>query len=158
MADILILTQKATIGATMLVPIQTEMTHIIDANRADHYPQLTPFDLASLAIQLPSWANLTSPEPLTISSSTPQTQPTSTTASPSPSSTINPTQSAIPNSTQLQQPSSQQGTQQAQPTQSEKPQPLPSPFIIAALIIVVVAVFGTILSLCLRKRGRNLTQ
>lgn len=63
-------------------------------------------------------------------------------------STSNPTHSPASNATQSQQPQS---------TPTGKPSPLPSPFIIAVFIVALVAVFGMILSLCLRKRGKTKT-
>jgi multisubunit Na+/H+ antiporter MnhC subunit len=68
-------------------------------------------------------------------------------------STSNPTNSPASNATQSQQPTSQQ----PQSTPTGRPSPLPSPFIIAVFIVALVAVFGMILSLCLRKRGKTKT-
>ena len=57
----------------------------------------------------------------------------------------------------LQQPSAtQQDSQQTNPAQTQEPKTLPSPLIIAALIIALVALFGTILSMYLRWRDRKL--
>jgi multisubunit Na+/H+ antiporter MnhC subunit len=68
-----------------------------------------------------------------------------------------PNTTPTPNSSQPLQPTSQQGTQQPQPTPTVKPSPFPSAFVIAASIVALVAVFGAILSLCLRKRNRRET-
>ena len=66
-----------------------------------------------------------------------------------------PTDSPSANSSQTQQPTSVEGLEQPQSTQSEKVLPLPSPFMAAVFIIGLVAVFGMILSLCLRKRCKR---
>ena len=133
--------------------------YMIDTRRSDHCPLTAPFDISSLTIQLPTWANLTIPTQFPTPSFPPQTQPTSTPANPvnSASPTPTPTPSPTPNASSVQQPTSQQDSQQSQPTEIQEPQPLPSPLIIAALIIASVAVFGIILSLCLRKRNRKQT-
>jgi multisubunit Na+/H+ antiporter MnhC subunit len=68
-----------------------------------------------------------------------------------------PTHSPTANSSQTQQPTSMQAPQQPYSTQYEKALPLPSPFIVAVFIIGLVAVFGLILSLCLRKRSKRET-
>jgi len=68
-----------------------------------------------------------------------------------------PTHSPTANSSQTQQPTSMQVPQQPQSTQYEKALPLPSPFIVAIFIIGLVAVFGLILSLFLRKRSKRET-
>jgi nitrous oxidase accessory protein NosD len=52
--------------------------YIIDANRADHYPLMTPFDISSITIQLPEWANISSPNPLPIPSVSPRPSPSVT--------------------------------------------------------------------------------
>jgi multisubunit Na+/H+ antiporter MnhC subunit len=70
-------------------------------------------------------------------------------------STSVPTHSPTANSSQSQQPTSMQGTQQPQSTHQEEALPLPSPFIVATFIIGLVAVFGLILSLCLRRRSKR---
>ena len=133
--------------------------YVIDGNRSDHFPLMTPFDTSNLAVELPSWANLTEPTQV----QTPSSQQTlivreTSSSSPTPSATPNLTA----NSTQTQQPTApqenQQDSQQTQPTQTEKPQPLPSPLVIAALIIALVALFGAILSLYLRWRDRKSKQ
>jgi hypothetical protein len=49
----------------------------------------------------------------------------------------------------------QQDSQQTQLTQTQEPKSLPSPLIIAALIIALVALFGAILSLYLRWRDNK---
>jgi hypothetical protein len=66
-----------------------------------------------------------------------------------------PTGSPTANSSQTQQPTSVQGQQQPQSTLPEKALPSPSPLIVAIFIISLVAVFGLILSLCLRKRSKR---
>ena len=52
----------------------------------------------------------------------------------------------------------QQDSQQTQPTQTQEPKSLPSPLVIAALIIALVALFGAILSLYLRWRDKKLNR
>ena len=82
-----------------------------------------------------------------------ETLTASSPANPAPNLTPSPT----PNSSQSPQLTPQQGTQQSQPTPTVKPSPFPSPFIIAASIVALVAVFGAVLSLYLRKRGKTKT-
>jgi hypothetical protein len=70
-------------------------------------------------------------------------------------STLVPASSPTTNSSQTQRPTSVQGQQQSQSTLREKALPLPSPFIVAVFIIGLVAVFGLVLSLFLRKRSKR---
>jgi hypothetical protein len=72
-------------------------------------------------------------------------------------STSVPTGSSEANSSQTQQPTSAQGPQESQLTNFEEALPLPSPFFVAVFIVGLVAVFGLILSLFLRKRGKRET-
>ena len=69
-------------------------------------------------------------------------------------SILYPTHSPIENSSQSPQSSSLKGTQQVSLPPGKKSS-LPSPFMIAALIVALVEVFGLILSLCLRKRSKR---
>ncbi len=66
-----------------------------------------------------------------------------------------PTSSPTANLSQTQQPTSIEGLQKIQLSHNEKALPLPSPFVVAVFIIGSVAVFGLILSLCLRKRNKS---
>ena len=65
------------------------------------------------------------------------------------------TDSQVANSTMPQNSLSDLGTQRSEFTQSEKLLPLPSPLTVFVLIIGLVALFGLILSLCLRKRRKR---
>jgi hypothetical protein len=65
---------------------------------------------------------------------------------------------AITNSSQPQKPTSQQESQHSQPAITEKTAQFPSTFTIVATIVSLVAVFGTILSLCLRRRNKGQTK
>lgn len=65
---------------------------------------------------------------------------------------------AITNSSDSQGPTSQQELQHSQPAMNEKSSQLPSTFTIVATIVSLVAIFGTILSLCLRRRSKGQTK
>ena len=119
--------------------------YFVGGTQSDNYPLMTPFSIACINLQLPSWANIALPSPLPTPSFPPQTQP------------ANPTPSPTSSASSVQQSNSQQDSQ-SQPTQTGNPMPYPSPFIIAAVILVSVAVFGAVFSLALRNRGRNPTQ
>ncbi|MCW4018566.1 MAG: hypothetical protein NWF00_07825 [Candidatus Bathyarchaeota archaeon] len=62
--------------------------YMVDVVRSDHYPLMEPFDVASLSIPLPEWANITLPKPL---QKPPQTSSPNTSTSPSASSSTMPT-------------------------------------------------------------------
>jgi hypothetical protein len=70
-------------------------------------------------------------------------------------STPNPIDSPTVNSLQSQQTAFLKGTHQPQQTINEESSSLPSPFIIAGFIVALVAVFGLILSMSLRKRAKR---
>ncbi len=126
-----------------------DTTYLIDANNTDLYPLMAPYDNSNLTIPLPQWANLELATSLPTASFPPI--PASSQTNPTPKQTPLPTTNS----------STQQSThdsKQTQPTQTENLQPFLSPLIIAALIIALVALFGTILSLYLRWRDRKLKQ
>jgi hypothetical protein len=68
-----------------------------------------------------------------------------------------PTHGQKGNSSQTQQQTSVEGLLQSQSSNCEKALPLFSPFTAAVFIVGLVAVFGLILSLCLRKRSKRKT-
>ncbi len=49
--------------------------YIIDAYRQDNYPLMAPFDVPSVTIQIPEWANISSPTPLPTPSFPPISNP-----------------------------------------------------------------------------------
>jgi hypothetical protein len=98
--------------------------YVIDETRSDHYPLMEPFDIASVAVQLPAWANTTLPTPIT---SAFQPQPT-----PSPSATSMPSSSPEPPATATTSPVSS-------PSIPELPL-----WIIPALIVIILAYFVVI--------------
>jgi nitrous oxidase accessory protein NosD len=76
--------------------------YVIDENRSDHYPLMAPFDVSSVTIQLPEWANVTLPSPLQTPSFPPAPSPSPSptpTPSPSPSPTPSPSPSPSPTAT-----------------------------------------------------------
>jgi parallel beta-helix repeat protein len=56
--------------------------YVIDASRSDHYPLMAPFNVSSVTVQIPEWADITSPNPIPTPSFPPPPTP-----SPSPSPT-----------------------------------------------------------------------
>jgi nitrous oxidase accessory protein NosD len=49
--------------------------YVIDANRADHYPLMSAFNISSVTIQIPEWANITVPNPISTPSFPPSPTP-----------------------------------------------------------------------------------
>jgi nitrous oxidase accessory protein NosD len=80
--------------------------YYVGGGEQDNYPLVNPFDISSVNLQLPTWANITVPSPLStpsfptqsiLVSSTPTAKPTdSATATPSQSSSPTPTVSEFP--------------------------------------------------------------
>ncbi len=117
--------------------------YILSGGEQDYYPLVNPFDVSTLNIQLPSWANVNSPTPIP----TP-TFPISSAVSPSPSpsTTVSPLPSPPPFTTLL--PTINTG---AEPPQTE---PILTE-LIAAVSVVAVALVGAGL-LFYHKRKTNL--
>ena len=99
--------------------------YVIDANRSDHYPLMAPFNISSVTIQLPEWANVTLPSSL----QTPSFPPA---PSPSPSPTPSPTPTPIP---------SPSPSPTATPHDTE-----PEPFTVA-LVAIVSGVTGVVVGI-----------
>jgi nitrous oxidase accessory protein NosD len=113
--------------------------YVIDENRSDYYPLMTAFDISSVTIQLPEWANVTSPNPLENPSFPPAPSPSpSPTPTPSPSPSPSPTPSPSPSPSPTATPSN--------------PEPFPTALVIAP--IASVAVIGVGLLVYFKKRKR----
>lgn len=83
--------------------------YLVGGNESDYQPLMTPFDISSINIQLPSWANLSLPNLLSTLSFPPQPSPSpspspSPTPSPSPSPTASPSPSPSPTPLPTQEP------------------------------------------------------
>lgn len=100
--------------------------YILSGGEQDYYPLVNPFDVSTLNIQLPSWANVNSPTPIP-TPTFPILSPAS--PSPSPSPTASPSPSLPPSTTQL--PTINSG--------AETPKSEPTPIILIAVASVVVA-------------------
>ncbi len=149
--------------------------YVIDANRADHYPLMSAFNISSVTIQIPEWANITTPNPIPnpnfpaqptpSPTNSPTPSATSPSQSPSPSAfpTISPnpspsgavTPSASPSPTLSPSETSSPSPSVSQlPTQSQKPQvstlPMESVYALAGAAGIIVAVVAV--ALFIRKR------
>jgi hypothetical protein len=109
--------------------------YIINADHADHYPLMAPFDISSVTLELPEWANLTLPNPPKTPFFPPRLKPVPT-LQPSPSQM--PSVSPEPTLSPLQTPS---------------PQPEPFPVVpVAVASAVSVAFVGVALLAYFTKR------
>ena len=121
--------------------------YVIDANRSDHYPLITLFNISNVTLELPEWAYpLPSQPPPALPSPSPSPSPTE---SPSPSISPNPSPStsASPSSSPTPQATSE-------PTQSAQPstEPFPTVPVLAAFVIVVVIVVAGLLVYQMRRQ------